>query len=185
VINTPVTASLQVPGLDLEGARILWEAKGQKPAFGETYTFTPSGYGAQWVEAEAQWPDGRRVVARGTLFADNGLPAITVAATDATATIGSTTDTATWTFTRTGPTTAAVTVNFKFTGTAAKWTDYRRPEGDMPQSVVIPAGATSGTITIKAIANSTGANPQTAVLTVESGTGYNVGSAYSATVTIR
>jgi hypothetical protein len=184
-LGTPITVGLQVAGMDLEGARIVWEAKGQQPAFGETYTFTPGGYGSQWVEAEAQWPDGRRAVARATLFAENGLPSVTVAATDATATLLSATDTATWTFTRTGSTTSALTVNFKFTGTAAKWTDYRRPEGDMPTTVTIPAGATTATITIKAIANSTNASPQTAVLTLTDGTGYNIGTDYSATVTIK
>ncbi len=183
-MGTPITVGLQVAGLNLDGARIVWEAKGQAPAFGEKYTFTPGGYGTQWVEAEAQWPDGRRAVARATLFAENGLPTVTVAATDAVATIGSATDTATWTFTRAGSTASALTVKFKFSGTAAKWTDYRRPEGDMPAEVVIPAGATTGKITIKAIANSTNANPQTAVLSLLDGTGYNVGTAYSASVTI-
>jgi hypothetical protein len=183
--GTPITVGLQVAGLDLDGARIVWEAKGQQPAYGETYTFTPSGYGAQWVEAEAQWPDGRRAVARATLFAENGLPTVTVAATDATATIGNQSDTATWTFTRTGSTTGAITVKFGFTGTAAKWTDYRRPEGDMPESVVIPAGATSATLTIRAVANSTNANPATVVLSLLDGDGYNVGTAYSATVTLK
>ena len=184
-LGTPITVGLQVAGLDLDGARILWEAKGQAPAYGETYTFTPGGYGSQWVEAEAQWPDGRRAVARATLFAENGLPTVTVAATDATATIGNAADTATWTFTRTGSTTGSITVNFKFTGTAVKWIDYRRPEGDMPATVVIPAGAMSAALTIKAIANSTNANPQTAILSLLDGTGYNVGAEFNATVTIK
>jgi hypothetical protein len=183
-VGTPVTVSLDAPGMDLDGARIIWEAKGVSPAYGETYTFTPGGYGAQWVEAEAQWPDGRRVVARATLFAQNGLPTVNVAATDAVATIGNATDTATWTFTREGSTTSAITINFKLSGTAVKWNDYRRPEGDMPATVTIPAGATTAKLTIKAIANTTGANPQTAVLTLADGTGYNVGTNYSATVTI-
>ncbi|HWA25846.1 MAG TPA: glycoside hydrolase family 9 protein [Lacunisphaera sp.] len=183
-LGAPLTVGLQVAGMDLEGARILWEAKGTAPAYGETYTFTPGSYGAQWVEAEAQWPDGRRAVARANLFAENGLPTVTVAATDASATIGSTTDTATWTFTRAGNTAGAITVNFKFNGTAAKWSDYRRPEGDMPSTVTIPAGATSATITIKAIANTTSANPQTAILCLLDGTGYNVGTVNDAAATV-
>ncbi|HYC70071.1 MAG TPA: glycoside hydrolase family 9 protein [Opitutaceae bacterium] len=184
-LGTPITVALSVPGMDLAGARILWEAKGQAPAWGGTYTFTPGGYGSQWVEAEAQWADGRRVVARATLFAENGLPTVSVAATDATATLGSATDTATWTFTRAGSTAEAIKVPFKFSGTAVKWNDYRRPEGDMPAEVTIPAGATTATLTIRAIANTTGANPQTAVLTLSSGSGFNVGAPYSATVTIK
>src|SRR5262249_36171770 len=31
--NTPVNATLQVPGMDLTGARIVWEAAGQEPAY--------------------------------------------------------------------------------------------------------------------------------------------------------
>ena len=56
-----LTVGLSVPGLDLSTARIVWEANDQEPAFGQTYTFTPTSSGVKWVEAEAQWPDGRRV----------------------------------------------------------------------------------------------------------------------------
>jgi hypothetical protein len=183
--TTSFTVSMSVPGMDLDGARIVWEASGQQPAYGETYTYKPSGYGAQWIEAEAQWADGRRAYARTTLFAENGLPTVTVAATDAIATIGSSTDNAVWTFTRTGSTANPVTVKFKFSGSAAKWTDYRRPEGDMPESITIPAGATSATLTIRAVANSSGASPATAVLTLDTGTGYNMGNPNNATITLR
>ena len=177
--------SMDVPGMDLDGARIAWEASGQQPAFGETYTFKPSGYGAQWIEAEAQWPDGRRAYARKTLFAENGSPTISVTATDTVATVGNPSDTAVLTFTRTGSTSSAVTVNFKLSGTAAKWTDYRRPAGDMPEEIVIPAGATSAKLTLVAMANSTGANPATVIVTLESGSGYNLGNPNSGTVTLK
>lgn len=53
-------AALQVDRLDLRTARIVWEASGQEPAFGPVYRLGP---GVQWVEAEAQWPDGRRAFA--------------------------------------------------------------------------------------------------------------------------
>jgi hypothetical protein len=184
-LGTPITVGVQVAGMDLDGARIIWEAKGQAPAFGETYTFTPGGYGAQWVEVEAQWPDGRRAAGRVELFAENGLPTVTVAATDAIATIANATDTAVYTFTRAGSTKDAITVNYKLSGTAAKWTDYRRPEGDMPESIVIPAGAASATLTIRAHANTTNANPATVVLTLQDGSGYNVGTTYNATITLK
>jgi hypothetical protein len=55
--------TLSAPGLDLSHARILWEAAGQEPALGQSYTVTPAPTGPQWVEAEAQLPDGRRVFA--------------------------------------------------------------------------------------------------------------------------
>jgi hypothetical protein len=60
-----VTARLNVPGLDLNGARVVWEARDQEPAFGGEFTFTPRTDDDYWVEAEAQWPDGRRVFAVG------------------------------------------------------------------------------------------------------------------------
>jgi sulfur relay (sulfurtransferase) complex TusBCD TusD component (DsrE family) len=90
------------------------------------------------------------------------LPTVAVVATDATATIG-TTDHAAITFTRTGDTSAALTVNYTLGGTAVKWIDYRRPEGDMPVSVTIPAGTASYTMTIIGVTNATAADPHTAV----------------------
>ena len=56
-----LTAELSSPGLDLQKARIVWEANDHEPAFGPKWTFTPGRLGSQWIEAEAQLPDGRRV----------------------------------------------------------------------------------------------------------------------------
>ncbi len=53
------TLGLTAAGLDLSSARIVWEAAGQEPAFGQTLTL--SGNVPAWVEAAAQLPDGRRV----------------------------------------------------------------------------------------------------------------------------
>ncbi len=65
--HRPFTVILQAPGLDLTEAEILWEAKGQEPTFGgPDFTVTPATTGEQWVEAEARWPDGRRVFAAAT-----------------------------------------------------------------------------------------------------------------------
>ncbi|HZP61573.1 MAG TPA: hypothetical protein VFB27_14710, partial [Opitutaceae bacterium] len=70
------------------------------------------------------------LIATGFTSTLSARPTVTVAATDPTATIGSTSDTALLTFTRTGSTTAALTVNYSLGGTAAKWTDYYRlPQG--------------------------------------------------------
>lgn len=63
-VGTPVTVTLSSPGMDLSGARIVWESGDVEPAFGgSSWTFTPVSVGLQWVEAEAAWPDGRRVAA--------------------------------------------------------------------------------------------------------------------------
>ena len=89
-VGQPVTLSMQVPGLDLSTARITWEARDQEPAFGSTFTFTPSNNGAQWVEAEAQLPDGRRAFAKASfnanspniVWVDDALPAGATAGAD-------------------------------------------------------------------------------------------------------
>ena len=69
-VGSSVTVSLQAPGLNLNGARVTWEAQDQEPAFGPTFTFTPKNSGPQWVEAEAQAPDGRRVFAQASFNAE-------------------------------------------------------------------------------------------------------------------
>jgi hypothetical protein len=70
--GVPVTVSLSVPGLTLTNAIYTWEATGQDPTTGATFTFTPNTAGANWIEAEAVLPDGRRV------FATNAFNAIAV-----------------------------------------------------------------------------------------------------------
>ncbi|MDB6065738.1 MAG: hypothetical protein JWR26_1946 [Pedosphaera sp.] len=56
-----LTAGVESPGLDLRQARIVWEAQGHEPAIGSTFSFPMNKAGKQWVEVEAQLPDGRRV----------------------------------------------------------------------------------------------------------------------------
>ena len=61
----PVTVTLNVADTNLAQARIVWEARDQEAAFGgQSYTFAPGpADGLYWVEAEVQWPDGRRAFA--------------------------------------------------------------------------------------------------------------------------
>ncbi len=72
-IGAPITLGVTVPGRDLAGARIVWEARGQEPAFGPTYTIVPRDNGAQWVEVEAEWPDGRRSFGASSFKANSPL----------------------------------------------------------------------------------------------------------------
>jgi hypothetical protein len=58
-----VRLTLKAPGLDLSRARIVWEGRDNPPVFAREFAFTPRATGEQWVEAEAQWPDGRRMFA--------------------------------------------------------------------------------------------------------------------------
>jgi hypothetical protein len=112
------------------------------------------------------------------------MPIVSVVATDAAANISDATDTAVLTFSRTGSTSKDLVVNFNLGGSAVKWTDYyRAPQGDMPTSITIPAGAASATMTIVGRANTTTANPETATFTLATDSSYTVGPQSSATVT--
>ena len=73
-----VTVSLNMADTDLNAARIIWEASGQEPAFGgQSLTFTPgSQAGSYWVEAEVQWPDGRRGFATNSVTVSTDAPAV-------------------------------------------------------------------------------------------------------------
>ena len=59
----PVTCALVAPGVELSSARVVWEGKGEQPAIGPMWTFTPATAGTLWIEAEASFQDGRRVFA--------------------------------------------------------------------------------------------------------------------------
>jgi hypothetical protein len=68
-LGQPITVTLQVADPDLSQARIVWEARNQEPNFGGVnYTFTPLLHeGQHWIEAEVQWPDGRRAFASNSV----------------------------------------------------------------------------------------------------------------------
>lgn len=71
--DEPVTATLVVPGVDLSQARVVWEARDQEPVLGNPVTFSARSAGEQWVEAEAQLPDGRRIFAAASFLATTSL----------------------------------------------------------------------------------------------------------------
>ncbi|HKX61649.1 MAG TPA: hypothetical protein VJS65_07390, partial [Verrucomicrobiae bacterium] len=72
-VGSPVSIGISVDGLDLTGARVVWEGRDQEPVYGGTFPFTPKNNGVQWVEVEVQWPDGRRVFATNTFYANSPL----------------------------------------------------------------------------------------------------------------
>lgn len=55
-------AALDVTQLPIADAQVIWEAQGQEPKAGSEFPLS-SGAKASWIEAEACWPDGRRVFA--------------------------------------------------------------------------------------------------------------------------
>ena len=75
-------------------------------------------------------------------------------------------------------------MSYDLTGTATKWNDYRRYEGDMPVSIIIPAGAASAALVIYAVDDDEVEGPETVTLTVADDPNYLVGSPAGASVTI-
>ena len=112
-------------------------------------------------------------------IADNPVPVVTIEATDAAASeVGL--DTGTFTFTRVGDTTFAMTVSYTRGGTAANGVDY----ASIGTSIVIPAGSASVTRTITPLNDATVEDPETVILTLVDGARYDLGDTTSATVTI-
>lgn len=107
------------------------------------------------------------------------LPTVTIAATDAVASEqdGST---ATFTFTRTGPTTSPLYVPLAWGGTAVAGTHYTAPAAGL----LIPAGAASATLVITPIADDIAQGSRTVTLTVASDFSLSAGTSASAFATI-
>jgi uncharacterized delta-60 repeat protein len=93
-----------------------------------------------------------------------------------------------YTFSRTGSTTAPLTVNFSVGGTAIFGTDYSQSGAATFSSstgtVTFGVGNSTATVTVDPTVDSTVEPDETVILTLTSGTGYNVGSPNSATGTI-
>ncbi len=63
-VGDTLNVRLKLPsGYDPTQARIVWEARDHAPIIGPEFSLTPKQPGPYWIEAEAQWPDGRRVFA--------------------------------------------------------------------------------------------------------------------------
>jgi hypothetical protein len=110
---------------------------------------------------------------------DDDIAVLNVAATDPNAS-ESNGDTGTFLITRTGATTAPLTVNYALVGTAQQGVDYL----PVPGILTIAAGSSVGTVTITPIDDDLGEPPQTVFLQLRGGAGYAVGTSSSATVTI-
>ena len=87
---------------------------------------------------------------------------------------------ATFTFTRSGDTSSALTGSFTVSGTAVAGTDYTAPGST---NITFAAGSTTATLTIATLGTAT--TGRTIIVTVAGGSGYAVGSTSAATVTIQ
>jgi hypothetical protein len=109
---------------------------------------------------------------------DNDTPVVTITSSDLSA--AETGDTASVVVSRTGSTTAALTVNLSRTGTATAGTDYT----GINTTAVIAAGLDSVTLTLNATQDATAEGSETAIIGIASGSGYSVGTPSSVTATI-
>ncbi|HEY9763220.1 MAG TPA: choice-of-anchor I family protein [Trichocoleus sp.] len=109
------------------------------------------------------------------------VPQVSITATDANAAESSTTtNTGTFTLSRTGDITAALTITYTISGTATNTNDYNRLTG----TLVIPAGQASANIVITPVNDAASESNETVILTLVDGASYDLGAASSATVTI-
>lgn len=115
---------------------------------------------------------------------DRALPTISLRATDAEAAetrVGQTANRGQFQVTRTGSTTASMTIYYTVSGTATNGTDYARLSG----SVIIPAGRSSATISLSPIDDALAEGTENVVLTLASRTNYSVDATQNtATATI-
>ena len=112
-------------------------------------------------------------------IADNEPAQVSITATDPAAD-ESGSNPGTFTVTRTGDSSAALTVNYTIGGSATNGSDYPT----LGTSVTIPAGQPSAPVTIAPTADGVFEVAETVNLTLAGGAGYTIGSPNSATVTI-
>jgi Ca2+-binding RTX toxin-like protein len=118
----------------------------------------------------------------GTITNDDvTLPSITLAVSPSSVTEDGTTNLV-YTFTRSGVTTNALTVNYTLGGTATLNTDYTRT--GTTNTVTFAAGSSTATVTVDPTADTTVESDETVILTLATGTGYTVGTTTAVTGTI-
>ncbi|MFM6731940.1 MAG: beta strand repeat-containing protein, partial [Microcystis panniformis] len=107
------------------------------------------------------------------------LPSITLAVSPSSVTEDGTANLV-YTFTRSGVTTDALTVNYTVEGTATNGTDY----ASIPTSVTFAANSATATLTVDPTPDTIVESNETVILTLASGTGYAVGTTTPVTGTI-
>jgi Ca2+-binding RTX toxin-like protein len=113
------------------------------------------------------------------VYGSNAIPSITLAVTPVSV-LEDGTPNLVYTFTRTGPTTSALTVNYTIAGTATNGTDY----ATIGTSVIFAANSATATVTVNPTADTTIEANETVVLTLATGTGYTIGTTTAVTGTI-
>lgn len=111
---------------------------------------------------------------------DDEPPIVTILATDANAREAGPLHAGQVTVSRIGSLAAELTVNLSTSGTATSGTDYQA----LPSTVTLAAGSASATVAVTPIDDIIPEGPETVIVQVLGGTGYTLGPATSAIVTI-
>ena len=169
----------------LDGADL--GAEDTSAPYSVTWNTTTAANGTHTLSAVARDATGNQTMASShSIIVSNvapPLPTLTVTATDADASeVGL--NPGVFTFARTGDTTSALTVNYDLSGSATRWNDYRTLEGDMPDSITIPAGASSARLTFHPVSDTEVEGTESVILTIAPDAAYAIGSAKSATINI-
>lgn len=112
---------------------------------------------------------------------DDDLPVVSITATDDSAAEAGL-DAGQFTISRTGPTTAPLTVTLARSGSATSGTDYAAIA--TPLSVVIPASASQATVNVTPVNDTSNEGTETVILTISATANYTIGAAGAATVSI-
>lgn len=90
-----------------------------------------------------------------------------------------------YTFSRTGATTAALSINYTVAGTATLGSDYTGiATTGTTKTVTFAAGSATGIVTVDPAADSTIESDETVALTLAAGSGYSIGTTTAVTGTI-
>nr|WP_232023628.1 Calx-beta domain-containing protein [Microcystis viridis] len=131
------------------------------------------------LTAGTDYTIGTTTAVTGTITNDD--TSITLAVSPASVTEDGTSNLV-YTFTRSGVTSNALTVNYTLGGTATLNTDYTRSGTN--NTVTFAANATTATVIVDPTADTTVESNETVALTLASGTGYTIGTPNAATGTI-
>jgi hypothetical protein len=165
---------------DYKGLQIIDISNPAAPTLKGNYDTSGYAFGVQIVGNYAYVADqegGLKIID----VSDFTNPSITLAVSPTSVTEDGTTNLV-YTFTRSGVTTNALTVNYTLGGTATLNTDYTRT--GTTNTVTFAAGSSTATVTVDPTADTTVESDETVILTLATGTGYTVGTPNAATGTI-
>ena len=141
---------------------------------------TPGNYSLHGRAYDKSGADSNKIEADFTIESANNV--ITLAVSPGSVTEDSTTNLV-YTFTRTGSTANALTVNYGITGTADS-SDYTGATPGTGKTITFTAGSSTRTLTIDPTADTIVENNETVILTLAAGSGYTVGTTSGVTGTI-